>query len=222
VTLFREFLQMLFRPNEQLILPAIDWQNFEQQGHSLLSVAMWDVPQLLAKLAGSLAVVPLNILSADIYTRGDNLVLDVLRVCDLRRRAVADARDHSLVAMTLQHALANSSFDFRPLIERARKRIRRVPDREIEFPTRITIDNKAHRSYTLVQIQTTDRVGLLHDLLTAFAAESIAIALSRISTESGAAIDTFYVVDGQTRNKILDNARISKLQQRLRAVAVVG
>lgn len=221
IALFREFFVKILHPGEAPLAPATHWQHFPARGHSILSVALWDVPQLLAKIAGSLAVVPLNILSADIYPRGDNLVLDVFRICDLRNRAVLDSRDQALVEMTLRHALATQEFDFRPLLTRARKKIPPRTEREIEVPTRITVDNKAHRAYTLVQIQTPDRVGLLYDLLTALTRESIAIVLSRISTENGAAIDTLYVVDAVTRGKITDPVRIAALQERLRDVAVV-
>ncbi|MFL6583872.1 MAG: [protein-PII] uridylyltransferase, partial [Chthoniobacterales bacterium] len=220
VQLFRRFLQKLFTPDESPIAPAISWEAYPQQGHTIVSVAGWDVQQLLAKIAGSVAVVPLNILSADIYARGDNLVLDVFRVCDIYNRAAGDPRDYALVEMTLRHSLETEEFDFGPLLERARKTIPKRAVREIEFPTRIAVDNKAHRVYTLVQIQTPDRVGLLYDLLGAFSGLSVFIALSRIITEKGAAIDTFYIADQATRGKITDNSRIAALQSALQEAAI--
>ncbi len=62
--------------------PRSPGRHFRDQGHSIASFCAWDSQDLLAKIAGSFAVVPINILSADIYTRGDNVVLDVFRVCD--------------------------------------------------------------------------------------------------------------------------------------------
>ena len=164
-------------------------------------------------------MVPVNILSADIYPRGDNLVLHVFRVCDIRNHAVTDPRDHDLVEMTLRHAVTTDAFDFGPLLERAHRKIPKRPTRDIEFPTRISIDNKAHRSYTLVQVEVADRVGLLYELLSTFARERVFIALSRIITEKGGAVDTFYVVDQVTRTKITDTSRIAALQQALRDAA---
>jgi [protein-PII] uridylyltransferase len=219
VELFRTFLTKLYASDEPPLIPAIRWEPFPQQGHTIVSFAGWDAQHVLAKIAGSLAVVPVNILSADIYPRGDNLVLHVFRVCDIRNRAVTDPRDHELVEMTLRHALATEGFDFGPLLERARRKIPKRLTRDIEFPTRISIDNKAHRSYTLVQVEVADRVGLLYDLLSAFDRERVFIALSRIITEKGAAIDTFYIVDQATRAKITDSERIAVLQQTLRDAA---
>jgi len=61
---------------------------------------------------------------------------------------------------------------------------------------------------------------LLYDLLSVFGREGVSIALSRISTEKGAAIDTFYVADRATRGKIGDVARVQALQRKLQQAAV--
>ena len=218
--LFRRFLENLYLRDEPPLAPAVSWQAFPEQGHSIVSFCAWDGQELLAKIAGSFAVVPLNILSADIYTRGDNVVLDIFRVCDPSFRAVTDTRDQALVESTLRASLADENFDFAPLLERARRRIARHSRHGMDFPTRITVENKTHPAYTLVQIQTPDRLGLLYELLSAFGQERVSIALSRISTEKGAAIDTFYVADRATRGKITDSARIAGLLHRLQDAAV--
>ncbi|MDQ3119613.1 MAG: [protein-PII] uridylyltransferase [Verrucomicrobiota bacterium] len=220
IALFRRFLTRLFQHDAPNLPSAIEWEAYPQQGHSTASFCTWDGQDLLSKIAGSLSVVPLNILSADIYTRGDNLVLDVFRVCDLRGRAVTDSRDFELVENTLRMALENRRFDFRPQLEKARPRMLKRAGAEVEFPTTIGCDNGAHPNYTLIQIQTPDRLGLLYDLLSALGEEQISIALSRISTEKGAAIDTFYVVDGISRAKITDNTRIIAVQKRLQQAAL--
>ena len=90
------------------------------------------------------------------------------------------------------------------------------------YPTVITIDNKAHPTYTLIQIQTADRIGLLYDLLKCFGRNGVAMALSRISTESGAAMDTFYVTDNVARSKITDSHRIKQLQTELQRAVLAG
>jgi len=218
--LFRQFLENLYLRDEPPLAPAVAWQAFPEQGHSIASFCAWDGQELLAKIAGSFAIVPLNILSADIYTRGDNVVLDIFRVCDPRFRAVMDKQDQALVESTLRSALTDPDFDFAPLLERARRRIARHSRHGLDFPTRVTVENKTHPAYTLVQIQTPDRLGLLYELLSAFGEENVSIALSRISTEKGAAIDTFYVADRNTRGKITDSSRIAALLQRLQQAAI--
>ena len=218
--LFRRFLEQIYVEGEPPLVPATSWESFPQQGHSSVSLCTWDGQQLLGKIVGSFSIVPLNILSADIYTRGDNVVLDVFRVADLKSRAVTDQADIDLVERTLRRALLDETFAFAPLLEQARARMRQNARSEFDFPTRITIDGKAHPDYTLVQIETPDRLGLLYELLFALGEENVSIALSRISTEKGAATDTFYVVDSRTRGKLSGGERIRALQEKLRRAAV--
>lgn len=217
--LFRRFLENLYVTEDTPLAPAIHWEAFPAQGHSVVSLCTWDGQDLLAKIAGSFSVVPLNILSADIYTRGDNVVLDTFGVCDLRGRAVTDERDRRLVETTLRHALIEPAFDFTPLLEKVRRTFAAKIDGAFELATKIVTENKAHPNYTLIEIETRDRLGLLYDLLSVFGRAGVSIALSRISTNQGAAIDTFYVADRLTRGKITDAARIEGLQQELQRAA---
>jgi [protein-PII] uridylyltransferase len=209
-------------PGDRPLVPAVSWEASPEQGHTIGSFCTWDRQQLLAKIAGSFSIVPLNILSADIYTREDHSVLDIFRVCDTKGRAVTDKRDLALVENTLRRALEEPDFEFGPLMERARRQIRSRAGQDLEFPTSIAIDNKAHPAYTLLQIQTPDRLGLLYDLLSCLGGEGISIVFSRISTENGAAIDTFYLSDRATRGKIGDSQRIAALQKHLQAAALRG
>src|SRR6266852_3859199 len=218
--LFRAFLENVSLRGDQPLAPAINWKAFPEHGHSIVSFCSWDREQLLAKIAGSFSVVPINILSADIFSRGDNVVLDIFRVCDTRARAVTDKADLELVEKTLHAALESVDFDCGQLMEKARSQSRHHLVQEIEFPTRIAMDNRAHPTYTLIQIQTPDRLGLLYDLLACLDREGVSIALSRISTQNGAAIDTFYVADCSTRSKITDSQRIATLQRHLQRAAV--
>jgi [protein-PII] uridylyltransferase len=143
-------------------------------------------------------------------------------VCDTKARSVTEQADIDLVERTLHAALESVDFDFGNLMENARSQSRHRLVQEIEFPTRIVIDNKAHPTYTLIQIQTPDRIGLLYDLLSCLDREGVSITLSRISTQNGAAIDTLYVADRSSRSKITDSQRIAALQKHLQLATLKG
>ena len=219
--LFRSFLENVSGSGEFPLSPAINWKIVPEQGHSVVTFCTWERERLLAKIAGSFAVVPLNILSADVFSRGDNLVLAVFRVCDTNARPVTNPRDFELVEQTLRRALEDETFDFLPGIEKAKRQTRRLAP-GIEFPTRIAIDNKTHPTYTLIEIQAPDRIGLLYDVLSCLDRENILIPLSRINTQAGAAIDTLYVVDGSAHGKITDSHRIRTIQQHLKSAILTG
>lgn len=212
--LFREFLETRTSDPALALAPALKWISHPDQGHSELWVCTWDRKALLAKIAGSLAVAHLNILSADIYTRADSLVLDIFRVCDTKFRAVSDEKDIAQVGKYLRIALATEDYDFRPLLQKAKRRPGFHLSQELDFPTRITVENDAHPIYTLVDIQSPDRLGLLYNLLRGLSTAQVNIALSRIATEKGAAIDSFYITNFEGR-KIRDSASMEALQKAL-------
>jgi [protein-PII] uridylyltransferase len=217
--LFRSFLENA--RGDFPLAPAIQWKAVPEQGHSVVIFCTWERERLLAKVAGSFSVVPLNILSVDIFQRGDNVVLGVFRVCDTKARPVTHQRDFTLVEQTLRRALEDERFDFLPLIEKAKRQSYSLTT-GIEFPTRIAIDNKTHPAYALIEIQAPDRIGLLYDVLTCLDRENLLVPLSRINTQAGAAIDTLYVVDRSTRGKITDPHRIGAIQQRLQNAILSG
>jgi len=196
------------------LAPAVKWVPQANQGHSEFWFCGWDREELLARIAGSLSVGQLNILSADVFTRSDNLVFDIFRVCNTAFEAVTEEKDMALVEKTLRKSLEMQHFDFTPLLESAMKRRGYHLSQEIDFPTRITVDNDAHPTYTLVDVVSPDRLGLLYNLLRAFGDQEIQIAISRITTEKGAAIDSFYVTDFEGR-KIKGADKLGGLQQAL-------
>ena len=220
--LLRSFLRNVSSQGASPLVPALAWKLLPEQGHSVVNFCTWEREQLLAKIAGSFSVVPINILSADIFHRADNIVLDVFRVCDAKARTVTNPCDFEIVERTLRCALEAEKFDFLPLIERAMQQTRRHLGPAIEFPTRISIDNKTHPTYTLIEIQATDRLGLLYDILSCLDRENVLITLSRINTQDGAAIDTFYVMDRSTCAKITDPRRITAIQQHLKEAILRG
>src|SRR5437667_5597985 len=215
--LFRVLLENLSRQGEHPLAPAFKWNALSEQGHTVVSFCTWERERLLARIAGSFSVVPINILSADVFPRGDNVVLGIFRVCDTKARAVTDPQPFELVEQTLRRALKDENIDFLPLIEKAKRQSRHGLTPGIDFPTRIALDNKTHPTYTLIEIQAPDRLGLLYDILACLDQEDVSIALCRINTQDGAAIDTLYVVDRSTHAKIAQSHRITAIQEHLQA-----
>src|ERR1700757_2259317 len=119
--LFRCFLENLSSSGESSLAAAMRWNVVPEQGHSVVTFCTWERERLLAKIAGSFSVVPLNILSADVFPRGDNVVLSIFRVCDTKARPVTHRSDVQLVEKTLRRALEDESFDFLPFIAKARR-----------------------------------------------------------------------------------------------------
>lgn len=221
IRLFRHFLEIQHDESASPLTPVVKWIGHRNRGHSEFLFCGWDRKELLSRIAGSLTVAQLNILGADVFTRTDNLVLDIFRVCNTSFEAVTDEKDVALVEKRLRQSLEAEEYDFSPLLAKSLKKRGFQLSQELDFPTRIVIDNDAHPVYTLVDIQTPDRLGLLYRLLNAFAQTGVQIALSRIATEKGAAIDAFYVTDADGK-KLRSAAVISNLQKALQVASQGG
>ncbi len=217
--LFRTLWRNLYVKGESSSAPTLRWTQQPQEGHTIAAICTWDRQHLIERIAGAFTVASVNILSADIFIRGDNLVLDVFRVRNKNLGLVVDQREIELVESVLKNAMQVERFDFGPLLASVRRKAAKGA-LEIDFPTSIRIDNETHPSSTLLQVETPDRLGLLYDLVTGLGRENVYITLARISTDRGAAIDTFYVVDAATRGKVTDSKRMAALQQRLKSAIV--
>ena len=218
IRLFRRFLEARDADDSLALSPAVQWVAHPDRGHTEFWFCGWDRQGLLARIAGSLSVAHLNILSADVFTRSDSLVLDIFRVCNTKFEAVTDEKDMALVERRLRQSIEAEHFDLTALLAKAKKSRAFHLAQEIDFPTRIVVENDAHAVYTLVEVQTPDRLGLLASLLHAFSESGVQIALSRIATEKGAAIDAFYVTDAQG-HKLRDAETIARLQRALQDAA---
>jgi [protein-PII] uridylyltransferase len=211
---FRTFLESHLREGEGALAPACRWIARPGLGHSEVWVCGWDRARLLERIAGAFVSCHLNILSADIFTRSDNLVLDIFRVRTTRIEPVNDTKTIERVETRLAESLTTEDFDFTPLLEKNNiLRTYRI-SQEADLPTKILVSNTSHPMFTLVDVQTPDRLGLLYDLLRAFGEAGANIDLSRITTEMDVALDSFYVTDAEGR-KLADGPQTRRLQRHL-------
>ena len=214
----RSWLESRYNDPAGALSAVIRWQSKPDQGHSEVWICTWDRAALMAKIAGSFATAEINILSADAYTRADNLMLGVFRVCDLNFQPVTQESDQKQVESVLHEALSEPEFDFGQLLRKARRRTLYQVGAEMDFPIKLTISNEVHPAYTVIDLQAADRMGLLYDVLCCFAEARVNIAHSRIATEKGAAFDSFYVNDLEGR-KLTSQSLLEELRSSLLAAA---
>ncbi|MBM3858346.1 MAG: [protein-PII] uridylyltransferase [Verrucomicrobia bacterium] len=201
---------------EDTLNPIIEWEPFPAQSHSRLSLCTWDRVGLFSKICGALTSAHINILRAHIYTRGDQVVLDFFDVCDRNLAAVTDEKSLRAAETALIASLTNrADVDFSHLLARMHA-AHRVPGRirVVTIPTVIEFDNETTPTRTIIEIQTEDRLGLLFALTQTITSLGLDISFARISTEKGAAIDTFYVQD-HAGKPVTDPDRLAAIRAKL-------
>jgi len=217
LALVHRFLHLQLQPDEQKALePVIDWHNEPDRGYTIVKICTWDRAGLFSNLTGSLSAAGLNILSARIFTRSDAIVLDSFFVTDARTGALANREEREKFESLIFKVLTGGEADFGALI--ARQKGIRPPWQSYEghrIPTRINFDNETSESRTAIEVETEDRVGLLHAISQTFAELELNISAAKIVTEKGAAIDTFYVIEPDG-GKILDPGRQESIARKIR------
>ena len=177
-----------------------------------LTVATRDRPGLFAIITGVLWLRGLNILSADIFTRESGVALDVLlveRLPDpLHAGELWDRIEHDL-----GRSLADRSYLNELLAERRRPSLlqqKSGPRKE----DKVVIDEEASDFYTIIEVYTWDRPGVLHAITNTFFELEVSIQLAKISTPGAQVADIFYVTD-MSGNKLLLPELHESIRERL-------
>ena len=153
--------------------------------------ALADHPGIFSRLAGALALVGANVVDARTYTSKDGYATPVFWVQDREGKPYEVAglpRLRQMIEKTLRgEVVAREALAGR---DKVKKR-----EREFRFPTHITFDNEGSEIYTIIEVDTRDRPGLLYDLTRTLAANNIYIASAVIATYGAQVVDSFYVKD---------------------------
>ena len=153
--------------------------------------ALADHPGIFSRLAGALSLVGANVVDARTYTTKDGYATAVFWVQDAEGHPYEAGRLPRLTGMiqkTLKgEVVASQALDKRDKIKKR--------ERPFNVPTNITFDNEGSEIYTIIEVDTRDRPGLLYDLTKTLAASNIYIASAVIATYGEQVIDTFYVKD---------------------------
>ncbi len=179
--------------------------------------ALCDHPGIFSRLAGALALVGANVVDARTYTSKDGYATAVFWVQDLEGRPYEVAklpRLRTMIDKTLRgEVVARDALKDR---DRVRKR-----ESQFRFPTHIVFDNEGSEIYTIIEVDTRDRPGLLYDLTRTLAANNIYIASAVIATYGAQVVDTFYVKD-MFGLKLHPKVRQDTLERKLRQAITDG
>jgi len=214
--LAHRFMRLQILDETSALAPVVNWHNEPDRGYNVVKVCTWDRAGLFSKIAGSLSAAGLNILSAQVFTRKDDIVLDTFFVQDARTGNLAGAEQRDKFESVLHKALTGDEVDFEALIAK-QKNTRQMYQAYAgeRIPTRVRFDNEASETRTLVEIETEDRIGLLYAISQTLSELALDVSAAKICTEKGAAIDSFYAreLDG---SKLLAPERQHGIERRLR------
>ncbi|UWQ22983.1 [protein-PII] uridylyltransferase [Jannaschia sp. W003] len=173
--------------------------------------ALGDHPGIFSRIAGALSLVGADIVDARSYTSKDGYATMVFWLQDGEGHPYEAARLPRLRRMITRSLRGE-------IVTRDELEGREIKKRErrFEVPTSIAFDNDGSEIYTIVEVDTRDRPGLLFDLTQTLASSNIQIAQAVIATYGAQVVDVFYVKD-LFGLKIHAKPKQEALERRLRA-----
>ena len=200
----------------------IDVNHQRRLGITDMVLAAADSPGLLADVTGVLHANRIDVVDAAIYSRSSRNpaqpgeALDVFRVRDSMGRAVTDEARWRKIREDLE-AVLSGKVKIEALVSSRRTADSVAAWKTPEVPTELKIDNNVSRDFTVVEVITEDRPGVLYAITRTLFAEGLDIHRSKIATEANRAVDVFYVRDKASGEKVTDPARTEALRAALKA-----
>jgi [protein-PII] uridylyltransferase len=186
-------------------------RHFPERDCTSVVVCTQDRPGLFASITGVLTALNLDILNARIFTASDGRILDVFRISHHGRPDMVMAEQKWVKFRTTLDDVLEGKIDVAHLVESSKPALflqKRVP----KVATVVNIDNDASDDFTIVEIFTEDRIGVLFTIAHSLHRLGLSTHVAKISTNVDQVADVFYVTD-PFGAKVEDTHRVETLRQ---------
>jgi len=158
------------------------------------TICAYDMPGLFSRITGVMAANGINILGAQINTCKNGKVLDILQVNSPQGTLVTDAARWDKIDQDMLQTI-HGEVEVSTLVAKRKRPTLLTARPAPRFATKVDIDNEVSEEYTVIDILTHDKVGLLYLITSTLAEMGLYIGVSKISTKVDQVADVFYVRD---------------------------
>jgi [protein-PII] uridylyltransferase len=179
----------------------------------------YDRPGLFSKMVGVFTLNNIKVLSANIFTLKNGLAFDVYEVTnplDPYREEMMWNKIHQEATMAIE--------DRMPLEELITQKERKIiaPTTDYAYPSKkVHIDNKASDFFTIIEVSSGDRIGLLYGLAEGVFSLGLDIRFAKVNSDKERMTGVFYVRDSDGQ-KILEEDEIEKIKLEIMSVIRYG
>lgn len=209
--LIGEHARMLIGQEQNGILMRLTHQ--PESGYSEFTICAHDMPGLFSRITGVMAANGINILGAQINTSKNGKVLDILQVNSSQGLLITDQQRWSRIQDDMRRVIRGQA-NVTDLVARRQRPTFLTSRPAPRFATLVEIDNEVSESYTVIDIYTHDKIGLLYLISSTLTELGLYIGVSKISTKVDQVADVFYVRD-IFGHKITSDDKLSEIRSRL-------
>ncbi len=212
-------LEILGKVTEGEVIAEAEWQA-ETETVRVTVGAREDVTAgIFHKLAGALAAKGLEVLSAEIATLADGLVLDRFEVADPDFAGQPPGDRLIEIVEAVRESLTVAG-DPDPSFRKTLSVGGNWEPKSSVARTRVQVDNSTSADCTVLDIFAADRPGLLYRIARALHEAGLCVQRARIGTVMDQVVDVFYVTD-EDGKKIENEFRLQEIRGRLMEVTLV-
>ena len=154
-----------------------------------LTVVTPDRPGLIQTIAGTLAGYNASVLGGVAHTRDDGIAIEVWHVSDALGVGIDDRRWERILQAV--PAALSGEFNIDDRLAEVRASYPAAPLANV--PTIVHLDNSASRDYSILEVSTADRRGLLYGITRLLHERDIDIHLAKVDTIGPEVVDAFYI-----------------------------
>lgn len=198
------------------LTPIIHWHDDIDLSMTVVNVVTWDRAGLFYKLAGALTLAGVNIVSTKAITRKDHISIDTFYIIDPDGGVVSDKKAREIFEKRLDEALIQEKELMPAINEREAKIAAQLKNKDMlpaPFPPSVDVYHELSLKQTIIEVQASDRIGLLYRISRLITKMGFDIGFARIATERGVAMDTFYIKPGKSEEDAHTSALIELREQ---------
>lgn len=194
----RLFRELTLAESVESLAPVINLKEDSKEHLFVINVITWDRPGLFHKLAGALNVAGYSILRVKAASRNDNIAIDTFLVVENHTKMRTEGDATMIFEECVKDALIRGT-DLHPVLHSIINRVTKNILHKIEnplaeaFPTHVSAYNDQDLERIILEVQTSDSLGLLYAISKCVFEQGFTIVFARINTEREMALDTFYL-----------------------------
>ena len=169
------------------------WVANPEAGYFELHLSTHDLPGRFAQITGTLTALGIRLLSAQLNTREDGVVIDTFHVSDEGSHLLDDDKSRRRVDQVLTEIILGRTHLEDLLQDQNRKAHSEPISSTFTMAPRIRIDNDISAHSTVIEVQVKDRWGLSYRIAAILAELGLNIVSAKLATERDYAFDVFYV-----------------------------
>jgi [protein-PII] uridylyltransferase len=197
-------------------LPLVLLRPQTQRGSAEVFIYTKNEEAIFSISTATLDQLGLTILDARIMTTLDNYVLNSFQVLEQSGEPINEPFREVHICTTLRHNLLHREVKKHKNIHRQSRQAKHFP-----IPTTIRFHADPLNRYTIIELITTDRAGLLSKIGRAFIRQNIHLYSAKITTIGSRAEDMFYITDQQLQ-PITDTTKQEQIRREILKMLETG